>query len=69
METVTWTLGEVADLLKVSGLTVRRMWCRGQFPAPIAMGRIIRWRAADVERWLAEQPTSTLYEQKEIING
>jgi excisionase family DNA binding protein len=64
MEPVVRTLGEVADMLKCSQLTVRRMWIRKQFPAPINVGRVIRWRESDVQAWLANQPTSTRYSEK-----
>lgn len=64
MESVVRTLGEVADSLKVSQLTIRRMWAAGKFPAPVNVGRVIRWREADVQNWFASQPTSTRYSQK-----
>ena len=64
MEPVVRTLGEVADMLKCSQLTVRRMWIRKQFPAPINVGRDIRWRESDIQAWLANQPTSTRYSEK-----
>ena len=64
MEPMTYTIGQVADLLQVSILTIRRMWSRGEFVAPVSLTRVIRWRRADVENWLAQRPTSDLYESK-----
>jgi excisionase family DNA binding protein len=61
MEDVVLTDGEVADLLKVSRSTVRRMWWRKQLPAPIKIGTINRWRRSEIETWLAEQPAHELY--------
>jgi excisionase family DNA binding protein len=66
MESIVCTIGEVAKLLQVSELTVRRMWARGEFVAPVSLGRVIRWRREDVENWLKTRPTSTRYE-KELI--
>lgn len=64
MEPMTFTIGQVADMLQVSSLTVRRMWQRGGFVAPVSLGRVIRWRREDVENWLKQQVTSDLYESK-----
>lgn len=64
MESMTFTIGQCADLLQVSSLTVRRMWQRGEFVAPVSIARVIRWRREDVENWLRDRPTSDLYSQK-----
>ncbi len=61
MEDVVLTDGEVADLLKVSRSTVRRMWWKQLLPAPIKIGTINRWRRSEIETWLAEQPAHELY--------
>ena len=66
MDSTTLTVGQIADLLQVSQLTVRRMWIKKLFPAPVQVSRMIRWRKSDVEKWLAEQPTSDRYETKEL---
>ena len=62
MQSVVLTDGEVADLLKVSRATVRRMWWRKELPAPVKVGAVNRWRKADVDQWLAEKPTNDLYD-------
>lgn len=62
MEDVVLTGGELADLLKVSPQTIRRMWWRKQLPAPIQVGICNRWRKSDIDQWLAEQPTNDLYD-------
>jgi excisionase family DNA binding protein len=64
LEPITLTIGQVADLLQISTLTVRRMWQRGEFVAPVSLGRVIRWRTTDVEDWLKNRATSELYESK-----
>lgn len=64
MESIVLTLGQCADLLQCSPLTIRRIWMSGKFPAPVNVGRIIRWRESDVRKWLAEQPASTRYSEK-----
>lgn len=62
MESVVLTDGELADLLKVSTATVRRMWWRKQLPAPIQVGVCNRWRKSDIDNWLADHPTNDLYD-------
>ena len=62
MENVVITDGELADLLKVSKATVRRLWWRGEMPAPVKIGAINRWRRTDIDAWLADQPTNNLYD-------
>ncbi len=64
VEAITYTIGQVADLLQVSSLTVRRMWSRGEFVAPVSLGRVIRWRRSDVENWLKARTTSDLYSER-----
>ena len=64
MDSITLTIGQIADLLQVKPLTIRRMWIQKTFPAPVQVARLIRWRKSDVEKWLAEQPTSDRYETK-----
>jgi excisionase family DNA binding protein len=64
VESIVLTIGQCADLLQVSQLTIRRRWAAGAFPAPVSIGRVLRWREADVRQWLAAQPTSTRYSEK-----
>jgi predicted DNA-binding transcriptional regulator AlpA len=66
MKNEVLTDGELAEMLKVSSSTIRRMWWRGELPKPIKVGFVNRWRAADIQNWLAEQPTSTLYDDKTV---
>ena len=61
MDSIVLTDGEVADLLKVSRPTVRRLWWRGEMPAPVKIGACNRWRKSDIETWLDEQQSSQLY--------
>lgn len=42
---------ELAKILNVSVQTVRRMRKRGEGPAHIKIGRLIRYRVEDIERW------------------
>jgi excisionase family DNA binding protein len=50
------TVAEVADLLRVSNMTVYRLVQSGQLPA-VRVGRSYRIREADVNRYLAGQYT------------
>ena len=40
---------EVAEWLGVSDPTVRRLVAKGELPQPIRLGRLVRWRAKDIE--------------------
>jgi excisionase family DNA binding protein len=46
---------EVAELVGVTGKTIRNWADAGTFPAGIKMGRLRRWRRADVLAWIAAQ--------------
>lgn len=44
---------EVAGMLGVSERTVRRLDAAGKLPRAARIGGNVRWRAAEVERWVA----------------
>jgi excisionase family DNA binding protein len=50
------TVGEVANLLRVSNMTVYRLISSGQLPAA-RVGKSYRLREEDVDRYLAERFT------------
>ena len=45
------TISDVADMLKISERTVRRLQGRGELPS-YRVGSQLRFRRADVERWI-----------------
>lgn len=49
------TVADLAERLRVSEKTVRTWRSEGVLPAPIEIGGVIRWRAAEFEEWLAGQ--------------
>jgi excisionase family DNA binding protein len=51
------TVAEVADLLRVSNMTVYRLVQAGRLPA-VRVGRSYRIREEDVDRYLADQYTA-----------
>ena len=51
--TGTYAVDAVAELLGCSSRHVRRMADSGAMPRPIHLGRLVRWRKADVDAWLA----------------
>jgi excisionase family DNA binding protein len=55
---------EVAARLHCSPRHVRRLVERGQFPAPVKLGSLIRWPRSTVEDWIDEgcQPVQTVKE-------
>lgn len=42
----------IAELLGCSSRHVRRLADMGAMPRPIHIGRLVRWRKADVDAWL-----------------
>lgn len=50
------TVGEVANALRISNMTVYRLISSGQLPA-VRVGRSYRLRVEDVDRYLAERFT------------
>jgi len=62
MENMVFTDGEVADLLKVSRSTVRRLWWRKELPPPLKIGIGLRWRQSDILDWLESKQPHGLYD-------
>jgi len=44
---------DLAVLLQVSERAVWSWLASGRLPAAVRVGRLVRWRASDVEAWLA----------------
>ena len=59
---LVYTDGELADLLKISRSTVRRLWWRGELPKPIKVGAVVRWRQSDIHSWLESKEPHGLYD-------
>ena len=51
--TGTYDVDAIAELLGCSSRHVRRLADMGALMRPIHIGRLIRWRKADVDAWLA----------------
>jgi len=51
--TGTYDVDGIAELLGCSSRHVRRMADSGAMPRPLHLGRLVRWRKADVDSWLA----------------
>ena len=43
---------QLQDLLGVSRTTLYRMLADGSLPEPVRLGRLLKWRSRDVERYL-----------------
>lgn len=44
---------DVARKLGVSRSFVHKMRSQGKLPEPVRLGRCLRWRAAEIEAWIA----------------
>lgn len=53
-EPVLLSATELARMLAISVRHVWRLRDAGDLPAPIKLGKLIRWRKAAIERWLVE---------------
>lgn len=47
------TVGEVAELLRVSERAIWKWSASGQIPRPAKIGRAARWRASDLSAFVA----------------
>lgn len=44
---------QTAERLRISERSWLRLVERGEAPAPIRLGRLVRWRIAEIEAWIA----------------
>lgn len=47
------TADELAQELQLNVRTLRRMRLAGELPEPLQFGTRVRWRRADIEKWIA----------------
>lgn len=45
-------ISRLAELLECSARTVQRHVGDGLIPPPVRIGRLVRWRAAEIDNWL-----------------
>ena len=43
---------DIASRLRVSARQVWKLHSSGRLPEPVRLGRWVRWRATDIERWV-----------------
>lgn len=53
MEQRLLSIGAVAEKLDVSPRAVSKWAAAGRLPAPVRIGRTVRWRASDIDRFMA----------------
>ena len=59
------TAGGLARRLKVSLRQIRKMHSEALVPAPVRLGRSVRWRAREIGEWIqASCPTRTVWEKR-----
>lgn len=54
MATEFYSAKQLSQRLNLSQVTLARMRCQGTGPAYVKLGRSVKYRWSDVERWLAE---------------
>jgi len=52
------SLKEIAALIDCSVSAIQRMRSQGDFPQPIKLGSLLRWRLSDIENWLLTKEQS-----------
>ena len=67
MEQKLLTAQEVQDLLRISRASLFRFVRDGKVIAPIKLGTRSFWRAADIEEFINNLPTSEVKDENEII--
>lgn len=60
------TLEQTAETFGVNPRTIRRLWYANEFPEPIRVGRGIRWRLEDIQKFveIQAQPQATETEKE-----
>ena len=43
---------EISELVKVSRRQIWKLLAMGKLPAPIRLGRSVRWRRTDIDKWI-----------------
>ena len=51
-----FSIVEVADYIGVVPGTIRNWVKKGEFPEPLSLGKLVKWRREDIEEWLANRP-------------
>ncbi len=51
------TKRQLADRLQCCTRTVERRTAAGEIPAPLRIGRLVRWTAEQIERWQQQEQT------------
>ncbi len=63
-ESLLLSAREVARLLRVSERHLYTLQARGELPAPVRLGRCVRWRAMEVRAWVeAGSPSRVMWER------
>ena len=55
MSTPLMTQADLAAILQVDERTVRTWRHEGFLPKPFTVGRVLRWRTCDVQKWMDER--------------
>ena len=58
MEQSNLLLIDVKEVARITGFSMRTIWSwveKNQFPTPLPLGRLRRWRKKDIENWLEEK--------------
>lgn len=54
------TAEEFGERVGLSAQTIRAMGKDGRLPAPVTIGKCIRWRETDVNRFIAGEPADAV---------
>ena len=65
-ERVLLSVREVAHMLNLGERTIWKINSTGDFPAPVRIGRAVRWDRREIEAWLAEKNAEAQKKQERI---
>lgn len=70
MDSITVRAKELAKMLNVSLVTIRRADAAGKLPAPCRIGGCVLWDVAEVKRWIeAGSPDRATWEARKKVQA
>ncbi|MCH7884417.1 MAG: helix-turn-helix domain-containing protein [Planctomycetes bacterium] len=60
---------DVAARLRISQRQVWKLYSSGRIPAPVRISRSVRWREADIDRWVELGCPSRERFEAELVGG
>jgi len=60
----------VAERLSVSARAIWKWQASGRLPAPVRLGRSVRWRSSDIDEWIEQGcPSRSAFEAAKAVQS